>query len=192
MLVEIDINTIKRTLPEIKMGVDKYLNLMDSLHRCDVSQDREFQKLYNGFYRMRQRSQEFYQKYFEYMELHKSSMVSFEEVLSYLHDATERFEPSFASKLLATIRPDMPVWDVNVLSNLEITPPRYYQKNRLAYTVKTYSVLENWYARYLKTQNAKEIICLFDKVYPDKQITDVKKIDLALWSLGEKKAEDIT
>jgi len=107
--------------------------------------------------------------------------------LIHLHELTSRHEPSFASKLLATINPDKPVWDVNVLSNLSIKPPRYYAKNRLMEIVTTYGVLENWFADYLKTQNAREVISLFNEIYPTVNITDVKKIDFALWSLGEKK-----
>jgi len=53
--------------------------------------------------------------------------------------------------------------------------------------VTTYGVLENWFADYLKTQNAREVISLFNEIYPTVNITDVKKIDFALWSLGEKK-----
>ena len=183
----IDIATMKKTLPGIKKGVEKYIDIMAWVHSCNVSQVADFQKKFNGYYRIRQRPSDFYQAYYDYMELKKGSPLSFEDVLVHLHELTSRHEPSFASKLLATINPDKPVWDVNVLSNLSIKPPRYYAKNRLVEIVSTYGVLENWFDDYLKTQNALNVICLFDEIYPNLEITAVKKIDFALWSLGEKK-----
>jgi hypothetical protein len=120
------------------------------------------------------------------MESEKYSTVTFENILSHLHESISRHEPSFSSKLLATINPDKPVWDVNVLSNLSIIPPKSYIKNRLAEIVKTYHMIESWFDNYLKTQNARDVIGLFDELYPNTKITDVKKIDFALWSLGEK------
>jgi len=187
MLERIDVSVGRKTLPEIRNGVDKYLKIMGDLHKRDVSNDTEFQKTFNGFYRMRQRTKEFYQAYFGYMETNKSSEIAFEDVLTFLYQQASRIEPSFSSKLLATVNPEMPVWDVNVLSNLSIQPPRYYHKNRLEATVNTYLVLELWYTKYLTTQNARDVINAFDAVYPNTNITPTKKIDLSLWSLGEKK-----
>jgi hypothetical protein len=161
---------------------------MVELHKRNVSKDTEFQRTYNGFYRMRQRTKEFYQAYFGYMETSKSSEITFDGVLTFLYQQALRIEPSFSSKLLATVNPDKPVWDVNVLSNLSIQPPCYYHKNRLEATVNTYLLLESWYTEYMTTQNAKDVINAFDSVYPNTNITPTKKIDLALWSLGERKS----
>ena len=33
---------------------------------------------------------------------------------------------------------------------------------------------------------AKEVIRIFDNLYPNTSITNVKKIDIALWSMGKK------
>lgn len=90
------------------------------------------------------------------------------------------------NKFLATINPDTPVWDKNVLSNLSIKTPGNWCKNRVKKIVETYSILENWYTDYIETQNAKDVIYLFDEVFPNTQVTNIKKIDLALWSMGQK------
>ena len=187
MLTVIDIATIRNTFPTISKGLEKYVKIISEFRKCDVSVDLGFQRTYKGFYRMRQRTQEFYECYFDYMEANKSSDITFGDVLSFLYKSTSRIEPSFSSKMLATINPEMPVWDVNALSNLSIRPPRPYHKERLKATVDTYSVLLDWYAGYVGTQNARDVIGVFDEIYPDTQITNVKKIDIALWSLGEKK-----
>ena len=186
MLEVVDPDIIRISLPRIKNGLKKYLILQDALYTCDVSRDRDFQRTYNGFYRMRQRKPEFYHLYYGYMEKHKQSEITFDAVLKYIYDETKRIEASFSSKLLATINPDMPVWDVNVLSNLGITAPRYKQQDRYNKTVDTYIKLQAWYGSYLDTHNARDAIEIFDRIYPDTEITAVKKIDLILWSLGEK------
>jgi hypothetical protein len=42
----------------------------------------------------------------------------FEEVIWYLYEKTVQVEASFCSKLLCTIQPNMPIWDVYVLKKL--------------------------------------------------------------------------
>jgi uncharacterized protein (DUF697 family) len=191
MLKNIDIPVIQRSLSTIDKGVNKYVDIMNCLQNCDVSKDTDFQTLYKGFYRVR-RNNEFCKAYFEYMEEHKNSVITFENVLQYLYDTNKKIEPSFASKLLATINPNMPVWDKNVLSQLSIKAPQLYCKNRFEAVVETYAILENWYMNYLNTDNAKDVIDVFNSVYPNVQTTDIKKIDLALWSLGVKKLKTET
>ncbi|MCL2696885.1 MAG: hypothetical protein FWE74_02245 [Oscillospiraceae bacterium] len=119
------------------------------------------------------------------MQQYKYIDISFEDVITHIHEKTNRIEASFSSKLLATITPDNPVWDKNVLTQLSINHPQYYQKDRLETTIKTYYDIEKWYASYLKTQNAQDIIDQFDILIPN-ILTNVKKIDLVLWSMGVK------
>lgn len=189
MLDYLDIEKVIICLQEKrrKNGVEKYIEIMNLLHNCDVSNNNEFQKMYNGFYRMRQRKKEFYQTYFYFLENNKSShSLKFEDVLSFLYASFSRIEASFSSKLLATINPSMPIWDKNVMSNLSIKTPTYGCKNRFNKTIETYYTLNNWYKNYLDTDNAKRTIWVFDEIFPNNQISDTKKIDFALWSLGQK------
>jgi len=48
---------------------------MNALNAVDVSNDRDFQKLFNGFYKMRQRKEDYYKAYFKYLEENKNSPV---------------------------------------------------------------------------------------------------------------------
>jgi hypothetical protein len=187
VLEKIDVTLLKQNSVKIKDGIRKYTSIMNRLHECDVSQDREFQKSFNHFYRVRQKSTEWYQLYYSYMQKHKSGEIAFEDVLFYLHERTGKYESSFSSKLLATVNPDMPVWDMNVLSQLSLNAPPSYCKDRLKKIVEVYSALQKWYADYLKTQNAQEVITRFDELFSETNLTDLKKIDLALWSMGVKK-----
>jgi hypothetical protein len=76
------------------------------------------------------------------MEEHKNTPIIFKDALTYFYEKTRRIEASFSSKLLATINPNMPVWDVNVLNNLRIIPPHYKQQNRFNKTIDTYMKLQ--------------------------------------------------
>jgi len=182
----IDANVVKENTQRLNRGINKYLGIMNKFRSCDASTDYAFQRAYKGFYRVR-RSDDFCRIYFDYMEKYKNDRnVSFDAVLIHIFNETGRLEPSFSSKLLATINSNAPVWDSHVLSQLSIRPPRYYERNRLEATKDTYKVLEEWYSEYMRTENASEVIACFDSHLPYKQLTNVKKIDLILWCMGLK------
>jgi len=186
----IDTKQLKNNVDKINVGLVKYMFIMSNLHTCDVSQDIAFQKLYKGFYKVR-RDDAFCHVYFDYMQKNKKNKdLTFGEVLTHIHKETNRVEPSFSSKLLATVNPNVPVWDSHVLSQLSIEPPNYLDKNRLQETIDTYSALENWYDKYMNTKNAADAITCFDKLIPNTNLTDIKKIDLVIWSMGPKKDEE--
>lgn len=104
---------------------------MEKLNSTDVSKDQEFQKLFNGFYRIRQRKQEFYQAYYLILEESKGKSCSFGEILEKIYNETGRFEASFSSKLFATVASYKPVWDSFVLQNLGLKAPYTNDKRRM-------------------------------------------------------------
>ena len=171
------------TKKELKEGLIKYLEIMDMLYKVNVSEDRDFQKKYNHFYRMRQRKAEFYQLYYDYMEQmkHNNATITFEDVFSYIQEKTSRCETSFSSKLLATINPNMPVWDSFVLENLGIKKIYPSAKDKEIKIVSAYNKICQWYEKFINTEEAKLIVDTFDEIYPHTEITDTKKIDLFLW-----------
>lgn len=176
-----DLLHISKSLDKIGSGLEKYNYIMDRLYKTNTFEDKEFQRKFNAFYRIRQRSPEFYNCYYGLLEDSKAKKVSFEEVIRYIHERLGRIEPSFSSKLVATIDPEKPVWDSFVLKNLGLKPPYYSDKDRLNKNILLYDRICDWYENYLQTDEAKKAIELFNKRYPDISITNVKKIDLILW-----------
>lgn len=170
-----------KLLIEMGPSVDKYCAIMDHVHQTNVARDSIFQRNYNGYYRVRQRTPEFYSAYYGFMELRKGSEVTFEETLWHLHEQLGRVEASFSSKLVATLNPERPIWDEYVLKNLGLKRPSFSCRDRLEQTVKLYDAIGQWYAEFLETGQAREIIELFDSVYPGRPITDLKKVDFVLW-----------
>lgn len=173
--------------PELKTGLEKYIEIMECFDKTDVSTDKDFQRLYNHFYRMRQRKPEFYQSYYGYMEKMKnhSKTLTFEDVLFSIQEETGRCEASFSSKLLATLNPDMPVWDMFVLENLGIKQINASAKNREQKIIDAYNQTCKWYNDFLNTEDANLIVKIFDEMFPDVCITNVKKIDMFLWQHRE-------
>ena len=166
----------------VERGLAQYKWIMDTLRKVDVSTDREFQKRFNGFYRIRQRTPEFYDAFYKKMEASKEGICpTFAEVLDYFWQRLHRIEASFSSKLVATINPDLPVWDKEVLKNLKLKKPIPTDKNRLNKTKKLYDSIKDWYANHLTTEESKAQLSEFDNRFPNSGISDTKKIDLVLW-----------
>lgn len=180
-----NIDQINKAIEKASPGLIKYLSIMDRFNQVDVTQDEDFQRMYNGFYRVRQRKEEFYKKYYSFMQANKNEKPSFEKTLLYFYDELGRVEASFSSKLIATINPYLPVWDSIVLQNLNLKKPQTYSKNRIEETVDLYNVIVVWYENFTISEEGKQIIHLFNNKYPETDITDVKKVDFVLWQTRE-------
>ena len=109
-------NQIEEAIKRAKPGIIQYLEIMRLFSQTNVSRDRDFQRKYNSFYRIRQRPPEWYQTYYDYMENLKGHSATFSEVLGYFKKQLNRYEPSFSSKLVATHCPSKPIWDKYVLN----------------------------------------------------------------------------
>jgi hypothetical protein len=182
--MHLQLNRVQEVLPRIEPGLKKYKLIMSIFKQTDVSNDRNFQKMYNGFYRVR-RNQDWCILYYNYMQEMKESKyeVLFENTLKYIFDQTQRIEPSFSSKLVATINDSLPIWDKFVLQNTGFRPPNNLLSNeeRIKNCLTTYNQIILWYEEALKCDSVIEAINLFDKKYPESGISDIKKIDLILW-----------
>ena len=117
---------------QMAIGLEQYKWIMNNLSKVNVSTDRDFQKHFNHFYRMRQRTPLYYETFYSKLQTNKGDRsLTFKEVLDYLYEKTGRIEPSFSSKLVATVNPDMPVWDKMVLKNLQLRTPLYSKNHTL-------------------------------------------------------------
>lgn len=179
----IDINKVRAALLEMEPRIINYFEIMRTFHTTNVKEDTKFRTLFNGFYRIMKKKPEFYNLFYSYLEQHKSKELKYEDVLQYFYKEFGRIEKSFSSKLLATVNPNMPVWDTIVLSRLGMIAPAAKVPNRFERTVEMYYDIVEWYKIYLTTDNAKEAIQIFDDVFPCNSVTNIKKIDLVLWSI---------
>ena len=175
-----------KEIEEIKKGVVKYQTIMSMYKRKNISEDRDFQRLYNGFYRVRRSKVVWQPHYYKMLEALKEHSSSFEDILKALQVKFKRLEASFASKMYATRSPDYPIIDKWVLKYMHLSLPPANQQNRLEKTVQVYSDLIASFKELLRSNEGKKHIKLFDEIYPNSGITDTKKVDFILWQLGRR------
>lgn len=166
--------------------LERYDFLQKNLHTRDVQLDREYQRTFNRFYRVQRRTPEWYAFFYHLLEREKTNPeVSFGEVLSGLHTALGRVEASFASKLVATIRPTAPVYDAFVRQNLQLVAPTH--KNpaaRIDGFISLYSEMERRYEAILTHKEYSSLEKAFDLHFPQfVYFTKLKKLDLMLWQM---------
>ena len=113
----IDAKKVIETRIAESMGFDKYKQIIEMVRKTDVSSDLDFQRTFNGFYRVR-RNAEWRKVYYNLFENVKGSNPSFEYIIRTMYEATGNIEASFSSKMLAMINPEMPIWDRYVVQNL--------------------------------------------------------------------------
>lgn len=165
----------------IAIGAAKYDFIMKRFLVTDVSMDEEFQRRFTGFYRIRRSKELFLTKYYALMESLKGKPASFEDIVREIHTFIGTIEPSFSSKMLATLNPNMPVWDQYVLMNAGIAAPKPYNVT-IERCVETYGKVIQFYADLLNAKEAKEMVAIFNQRFPEYQhFTTIKKIDLMLW-----------
>jgi hypothetical protein len=177
---------IDAALPKLDKAVEIYERLQNDLHLLNVSTDRQFQKTFNGYYRVR-RNAKWQKKFYGLLEKYKTNKVNFERVLSELHDATGRMESSYSSKLVGSIHPNMPIIDSVVLGHLGLRLPQKGTENRTVKINAIYQTLIRQFADFLKTDDGKYLVRRFKEVHKTAKITKVKMLDFVLWVTREKK-----
>ena len=174
-MINIDAKKVIETRIAESMGFDKYKQIMEMVRKTDVSLDPDFQRTFNGFYRVR-RNAEWRKAYYDLFESVKGSNPSFEFIIRTMYEATGNIEASFSSKMLATINPDMPIWDRYVVQNLCLNMKGKTKEDQM----------RSWYTDFLQTENGKDCIAEFDRTLPGYVwMSDVKKIDFYLWSIRD-------
>ena len=165
-------------------GFETYKKLLERLVLTDVSRDKEFQRMFTSFYRLR-RSKDWLKKFYSlFQSLRDKRDLTFADTLHAVDEFSDgRVEISFSSKLYATLYPDKPIWDKYVRQNLGLgdinahNPP---SKEDAA--IEAYTKLEERIELLLADKEVKKQLSLFDKEFPRyAQMTSMKKLDFILW-----------
>ena len=181
-----------RILERIKVTkLDSYDYLQKRLSKTNVAADLEYQSKYIGFYVMGRRPAGWYSCYFNLLEQQKKNRrLLFEETLRNIHSSTRRVEPSFSSKLVATVRPEMPVYDSLVLANLNIKRPRSYVPAdiRLTDALRAYEEIQTFHEDLLRYKFFQKLKSEFDRRFSQfSHFTDAKKLDILLWQWRDRR-----
>lgn len=171
---------IDRALDRVEPGLRKYLWIMGRVRGCDVRTDATFQRTFNGFYRVRKNAV-WRAAFYELMETAKTRPLGFADVLGSLRASVGSVEASFASKLVATLDPERPVWDQFVLTNLGLRKPYAYQRDQFDRTLRVYEELQRRHAELVRSPVGRLICERFVARHPGAVLTDAKRVDLVLW-----------
>ena len=174
---EILSNIIKQSF-----GIDRYAFIIKEIHNRDISKDLNYQRTYNAFYVVR-RDATWRKTYYDYFEKQKKNKdLTFEDIIRYLYKHTGFVEASFSSKLLSTINPKMPIWDMYVLKNLGFKTKLGKPLDKIDQAVKLYREIHDYFIELLKSEWGKSVISTFNNALSSyKWISDVKKIDFYIW-----------
>lgn len=173
---------LQNALNRLEHKMDTYIWLQSQVRVCDLSANKEFQRKFSGFYRVR-RGSLWKERYFDLMESSKLGGIEFPDALREISRRCGGIEASFASKLVATLDPSKPVIDKFVLEYFGMRLPRWGSEGRERKTVELYRHLGEKYSAFMQTSEGKHIQDSFDRRYPDLQISELKKLDLVLWQL---------
>jgi hypothetical protein len=177
---EINLDHAICRLKSRKKAIQTYTEIMEM---SGNPMNPDFQRKYVAFYRVR-RNEMWRGNYFRLMADYRGKEgISFGEVMMRLFQTTGWVEASFSSKMLATLDPDMPIWDSNVLTALRLQLKGSAPEVKMSNAVVLYDSIRQWYIAFLQKDEAKEMLARFDRVFPEyKSLTSTKKIDFILWA----------
>jgi hypothetical protein len=179
-MVELTTEQIDCALLRVEDGLRQYMSLQEDLHKVDVSKDRQFQKRFNHFYRVR-RGAEWQSQFYKLLQENKTHTTEFSEVLKAIKKYTGRYEASFSSKLVASIHPEKPVIDKFVLENVGLKLQYGSAKERENGILEAYNALVKKFDEFLRSKNGRYLVKKFQEKFPEAKVTEVKMVDLVLW-----------
>lgn len=172
------IEAIKRA----ERGIGQYLEIMELFPSVNVAKNTNFQRKFKAFYRVRQRPAMWYKIYFSFMQRSKEDKPTFDRVIDHLNRSLGRYEPSFSSKMVATLDPEQPIWDAFVLKNTNTIAPSYQSRDKLNQAKSAYRTIQDWYREFLDSGDGKRVVRIFNEnVKKHAKITNLKKVDFVLW-----------
>jgi hypothetical protein len=161
----------------------QYDTLQKDLQATNVAADRKYQRTFADFYKLRGPSS-FREIYFSTLEKEKSvNDLDFRRLLHELFAQCTKVHASFTSKLLATINPDLPVYDREVLIRMRFSPYLVGTAEvRLDRAVDRYQPIENFHRHAKQHPRFDTLIASFDCKFPAfHHFTGTKKLDLMMW-----------
>lgn len=177
-----NINSILDRITVSKLNA--YTYTQNQLNLVDVSTDQNYQRTYNGFYRVRLPTAAAYAVYYALIEKSKIKTPLLQEILIELLDATGRVETSFGSKLLATVNPHVAPLDSVVLGHLNLELPTRSGQSNIARIEQCANVHNDLVAQMNSLVDLPQFKILktnFQNRFPTYNFTDVKILDLLLW-----------
>lgn len=193
MIIKNPAKVMMKSLEE-SCGLTAYAQTL-TLRDFDITTNKKYQKNFTAYYRVR-REASWLQAYYAFMEENKNNdNLDFETILRHLatipHSTGKgvqtTIEASFASKMLATINTDYPIWDSQVVKAMGIKMnPYLVGEEKIQAYIEAYAKLTAEIKAFIPTAEGQECIRIFDEEFPNyKHVSPMKKMDYYLWNLGK-------
>ncbi len=178
---------LKKYLPQVlkklkaSCCMERYAFLRKQIYEKDVSKDKEFQRIFNGLYKIRFCPACHYYPLMQKAKQKRST--DFAVVLKSLWKKTGRMETSFASKLIAIIYPGQAVYDSRISKHLKLKIPKYNDPERLEKFIQLYECLNKRMKNLIKHRLFATLKIQFNQAFGKYKLTDIRRLDLMLWAL---------
>lgn len=182
--MKIDRENLTENLISKALNIKDYTEIVTTFNKRNLSTDQDFQKTFNRFYVVRRNEtwRRFYYDFFEQQKHRKD--ITFKEILYAIFEHTGKIEHSFSSKMLSTIDPNMPIWDVYILNHIGLELSGKSKNEQLENRVKLYNQIIAWYDDFLASDEGKSCVKHFDMLMPHyRWLTPTKKIDYIIWGV---------
>ncbi len=177
-------------------SVDVYNFLKSEFKKSNVTENYLFQFVFRNFYRIDNAglTPEFKKEYFKILEQNRNEkQFDFKKVLRRLYSFPNRkgqntLQFSFATKMFHTINDMMPIYDNEVAKMFSMSRP--YQSEfeiKLDKYLDQLDKIQNAYEQIIDQALLPKTIGLFDQVFKDNKLSEMKKLDFIFWSAGKIK-----
>lgn len=149
----------------------------------DTRQSPEFQTAFKAYYDLRYMTDANSRAFFDLFEaVRRDPNPSFERTLETFYHQTGRVEPSFISKMLATLDPNKHVYDSQLRRALNLDDVTGTPEDKLRASCEVYAIIGKAIDEFSKSDFFETVEATFDKKFGDfSKFTPTKKVDLMLW-----------
>lgn len=176
-----------------------YNFLLGRYNGGDITEDFLFQFTFRSFYGLDRAglTPGWKHMFFQIMEENKHNKdIDIHSVGKRLYDiptqqGANSLQFSFITKLINLNDPNRPIYDSFVARAFSFNPPQGRDLcNKIERLIKFYSEIESTYRWLSEDETMRAILKDFDNKFPLNKITDSKKIDFIVWTLGKIISKD--
>ena len=203
--MKLSLRRFQGTESDLKESVEAYKFIKNNYGRAKINLPL-FRFVYRSFYRMSRNvpaGSDLDESYFKLLfdpkiqKLAKEdSKKALEQVLTKLYNIDKTWHFSFATKMLHTMNPHLPIYDSIIAKRLKLPHCQWIRKGKnskeayqkeLNNRIKIYSELKNQIDIGVKVKENSNIIIKWKQKYDAEKISNEKALDFILWNEGKKK-----
>jgi len=173
---------------ERRGSVEKVLALMEVRTNPALATDSDYQRTFNGYYKMGRKKGAYYLHFFSMLReaAYAPSPPSLKTTLQNLYAHTGERHLSFGTKMLATITDDVVIFDRNVADHFGVPSTPLPPPDWLSEALRRYEEIRRGIQAFTQTPEWQQMRALFDHKFPEAaHLSEIRKADLIIWAAYE-------